>query len=266
MNEYGGAFVIKSPCSLSTPTFTLPTIESKKLSFTDTPVQVLPIKDLVINNSNTTFPTSDLDAVQKDIDMLHNLTAFHTISLKDISDTGILGQYDIFHGTNLVIITILAVIIGTFAYLAERRPKLLFRCCPFLFSSPFPNRPNTPTFQTQRPHWSHDEEEVITMSQLREETVQTEGPVASESDPLGPTQAEAIATPGTSEGAAYATVRAPSAHYKTLTRVLPVTPPHNLKRGVQLVLPAVRYTGEDPVYSPSSERRLLDEELYIIST
>ena len=72
---------------------------------------------------------------------------------------------------------------------------------------------------------------------------------------------------GTSEGGAYATfnpTRAPSPHYKTITRVLPVTPPPKPKRAVKLVLPPVRYTGEDAVYAPSSERGLLDDEGYII--
>ena len=76
LNEYVGTVLVKPPCTLSTPTFTLPTIESKSLVFTDTPVQILPVQELVIQNSNVTFPTSDLDAVQKDIEELHNLTTF----------------------------------------------------------------------------------------------------------------------------------------------------------------------------------------------
>ena len=47
-----------------------------------------------------------------------------------------------------------------------------------------------------------------------------------------------------------------------INRVLPVTPPHKSKLGVRLVLPPV--TEEDPVYAPSSDRGLLDDEGYII--
>ena len=165
LNEYVGTVLVKPLCTLSTPTFTLPTMESKSLVFTDTPVQILPVQELVIQNSNVTFPTSDLDAVQRDIEELHNLTTFHTISLKGISDTRILGQYDIFHGTNLIIIP--AIIIGGFVYVAKRNPELLFRCCPFLFSSQSPMRPSIPTFQTRRPLLSRGEEETVVMNQRR---------------------------------------------------------------------------------------------------
>ena len=188
-------------------------------------------------------------------------------------------QYDVFHGTNLIIIIILAIIIGDFVYVAKRKPELLFRCCPFLFSSQSPMRPSTPTFQTRRPLQSRGEEETVAMSQL--ETTQPEGVRMSEGDPLGHTQMEGTVVtpgtsgmaeegayvPGTSEGGAYATIhstRAPSPHYKTINRVLPVIPPHKPKRGVRLVLPPVRYTGGGPVYAPSSERGLLDDEGYII--
>ena len=223
------------------------------------------------------FPTSDLDAVQRDIEELHNLTTFHTISLKDIPDSKILGQYDIFHGTNLIIIIILAIKIGGFVYVAKRKPDVLFRCCPFLFSSQSSMRPSTSTFQTRRPLQSRGQEETVVMSQL--ETTQPEGVGVNESDPLGQTEGTVVTpgtsgmgeeeayVPGTSEGGAFATIhptRAPSPHYKAINRVLPVTPPHKPKRGVRLVLPPVRYTGEEPVYAPASERGLLDDEGYII--
>ena len=93
LNEYVGTLVVRPPCSISTPTFTLPTIESKSLIFTDVPVQILPIRDVMINNSNTTFPTSDLDAVQRDIDALANLTSFHVITIKDLSDNGFFKKF-----------------------------------------------------------------------------------------------------------------------------------------------------------------------------
>ena len=148
LNEYVGTIVVKPPCSLSTPTFTLPTIESKTLIFTDVPVQILPIRDVMINNTNKTSNTSDLEAVQRDLDALSNLTSFHAITLKDLSDTGLLKQFNLFHITNTIIIIVLAIIIGTLIYLAKRRPELLFRCCPFLFSSQSLIRSTTPTFQT----------------------------------------------------------------------------------------------------------------------
>ena len=96
LNEYVGTIVVRPPCSLSTPTFTLPTIESKSLIFTDVPVQILPIRDVMINNSNTTFPTSDLDAVQRDIDALANLTSFHAITIKDLLDNGFFKNFNIY--------------------------------------------------------------------------------------------------------------------------------------------------------------------------
>ena len=268
LNEYVGTIVVKPPCSLSTPTFTLPTIESKTLIFTDVPVQILPIQDVMINNTNKTFPTSDLEAVQRDLDALSNPTSFHTITLKDLSDTGLLKQFNLFHGTNTIIIIVLAIILGTLIYLAKRRPELLFRCCPFLFSSQSPIRSTTPTFQTQKSQ--PDEGEAVQMSELI--SAHPEGHSTRENDPLGPSQAEGtIVTPGAEEGAygtsergAYSDVRPPSPHYRTVARVLPVTPPHKPKRGVLLVLPPVRYTGEDPVFTPTSKRGLLDDEGYMI--
>ena len=251
LNEYVGTLVVRPPCSISTPTFTLPTIESKSLIFTDVPVQILPIRDVMINNSNTTFPTSDLDAVQRDIDALANLTSFHVITIKDLSDNGFFKNFNIFHCTNTIVIIILTIIVGTFLCLAKRRPELLFRCYPFLFSSQTPIRSTTPTLQTHRPHQAQDEGVSISMSQLS--STQQEGQSATESDPLGPSQVEGtIVTPGAEEGAygtaergAYATIRLPNPHYRTLTRVHPVTPPHKPKRGVRLVLRyhAILYNG-----------------------
>ena len=179
-------------------------------------------------------------------------------------------NFNIFHCTNTIVIIILTIIVGTFLCLAKRRPELLFRCYPFLFSSQTPIRSTTPTLQTHRPHQAQDEGVSISMSQLS--STQQEGQSATESDPLGPSQVEGtIVTPGAEEGAygtaergAYATIRLPNPHYRTLTRVHPVTPPHKPKRGVRLVLPPVRYTGEDPVYTPTSERGLLDDEGYMI--
>ena len=270
LNEYVGTIVVRPPCSLSTPTFTLPTIESKSLIFTDVPVQILPIRDVMINNTNTTFPTSDLDAVQRDLDILSNLTSFHAITIKDLSDNGFFGHFNIYHGTNAIVIIVLTIVVGTFLYLARKRPELLFRCCPFLFSSQTPIRSITPTLHTHRLHQGPEEGESISMAQLS--STQQESHHTTESDPLGPSPGEGtVVTPGADEGAygttergAYATIRPPSPHYRSVTRVRPVTPPHKPKRGVRLVLPPVRYTGEDPVYTPSSERGLLDDEGYII--
>ena len=135
LKHYLGTLVIRPPCTLTTPSFSLPTIETKQIFLKENPVTILPINDVVFNISNHTFPENDMVAVQNDIDFLHNITQQQDIYIGDIRDGEILGSYNFFHGLNsTVVIVVIGLLVGII-YVARKRPELFHRCCPFLFLS-----------------------------------------------------------------------------------------------------------------------------------
>ena len=262
LKHYLGTLVIRPPCTLTTPSFSLPTIETKQIFLQQNPVTILPINDVVFNISNHTFPENDMVAVQNDIDFLHNITQQQDIYIDDIRDVGILGNYNFFHGLNsTVVIVVIGLLVGII-YVARRRPELFHRCCPFLFLSH--RNSYSPT--------TH-----ITSSRMAEEVgEEVPAPIAQEPEPSsGALQPMVVSKPmpstsGRIDATQYA--RSPvsesppgSPYYKRLRS--PTTPPRKPSR-VQVMFPSqptlVRFVGEqEAIYEPT-DRETEDSAGYLL--
>ena len=269
LKHYMGTLVIKPPCTLTTPSFSLPTIETKQVFLKQSPVTILPIQDVVFNISNHTFPENDMIAVQNDIDFQHNITQQQDIYIDDIRDMGVLGNYNFFHGLNsTVVIVVIGLLVGII-YVARKRPELFHRCCPFLFLSHRNSYSPTAHITSSRRPEEVGEEVPEPIAQDPEPISGVLQPMII-SEPMPGTSGTSASTSGRVEASQYARSPVPesppgSPYYKRLRS--PTTPPRKPSR-VKVMFPnqptPVRFVGEqEAIYEPT-ERETEDSAGYLL--
>ena len=130
LKNFVGSIIISPPCSLTSTTFSLPTVNTAMGTRHYDPIRTLPHEHLYIDNETDIEPNGNLRALSGDIETLKNLSdTRHNIlstQLNAISDTTFIHQTTFSFITGLILIIVIAVICTL------RYRKSLLCSCPCL--------------------------------------------------------------------------------------------------------------------------------------